>query len=156
MTTLRCNEMVHDEFGVGLHQCTRNAIPTSNYCQQHHDKHYPPEFTAVDTPYRPEIRERVTVSATLKWRAGEGPMIQAKYASKPMAVTSVNITLHSDNPDRPTLGASGDVLKKDGTPSQVASRDRHLSLVDLPEAARKVVQDEITHLLSLLPGGGTR
>lgn len=155
MTTLQCNEMVHDAFGVSLHQCTRNAIPTSNYCQQHHDKHNPAEFTAVDTLYRPEIRERVTVSATLKWRAGEGPTIKPKYAIKPLAVTTVRITIENDF-DRPSLSVSGVRLKKDGTPSQATSSSYYLALDELPEAARKLVQDEVTHLLSLLPDGGAR
>lgn len=154
MTTLQCNEMVSDG-RFSMHQCTRDAIPTSNYCQQHHDKYHPPEFTAVDTPYRPEIRERVTVSATLTWRAGEGPTIKLKYASKPLAVTKVRITVNSDN-DNSSLDVSGVNLKKDGTPSQVTRDSRYITLQDLPETARKIVQDEITHLLSLLPGGGAR
>lgn len=152
MTTLQCNEMVHDDFGAGLHQCTRNAIPTSNYCQQHHDKHHPPEFTAVDTHVRPETSERVTVSAMLKWQAGEGPTIKPKYASKLLAVTSIHITIESDI-DRPSLGASGVRLKKDGTPSQVTSSSHYLALDELPEVARKMVEDEIHRLRSMLPGG---
>ena len=156
MTTLQCNEMVPDAaFLASVHQCTRAAIPTSNYCQQHHDMHYPPKFTAVDTHVRPETetRERVTVSATLKWRAGEGPTLKPKYASKPLAVTTVRITINSDIPDRPMLGVSGVKLKKDGTPSQVTSSDRYTTLDELPEVARKMIEDEIAHLRSMLPGG---
>lgn len=154
MTTLQCNEMVSDG-RFSMHQCTRDAIPTSNYCQQHHDKHNPAEFTAVDTHVRPEIRERVTVSTTLKWRAGEGPTIKTKYALKPMAVTTVHITVNSDS-DKSTLSVGGFTLKKDGTPSRVASSSSYASLDELPGVARKMVQDEIAHLRSLLPSGGAR
>lgn len=152
MTTLQCNEMVTETAGFGIRQCSRDAIEDSNYCQQHHDKRYPPKFTATDHLTEPETRERVTVSATLKWRVGDGPTLKPKHATKPLAITSVRITLDSDD-GRASLGMSGVNLKKDGTASQVTSSSRYLTMDELPDATRELIETEIHRLRSMLPGG---
>lgn len=155
MTALQCNEMVADDFGASLHQCTRNAIPTSNYCQQHHDKHHPPEFTPVPHQTEPSTRERVTARSWMTWEEGAGPQVKLQYGRKSIFIRTLSIEVDTTGPSRASLKAGGSFIKKDGTPAASGS-DGTVILETLPPETRKMVEAEITHLLSLLPGGGAR
>lgn len=147
---MKCIQKVSDDFGVGMHQCTRNRIEGSNYCQQHHDLKNPQEFVPVDFTEEPVLEaSRVRVTGYVNWETGKGPQVKLQYIRKPIFLERLWIELSSDT-ERVYLRASGPWVKKDGKPA-VSGSDGTLRLSDLPEKTRAKVEIEIEHLRGFLP-----
>lgn len=147
---MKCIQKVSNDFGAGMHQCTRDRIDGSEFCQQHHDMHNPREFTPVDYTEEPVLESsRVRVTGGIYWGPGEGPQVKLDYMTKPVFLQRLRIELSSDT-KHVYLRASGPWVKKDGKPA-VSGSDGTVRLDKLPEKTRAKVEAEIEHLRGFLP-----
>lgn len=148
----RCDEMVHNDFGVGSHQCPRSAKEGSTYCGQHHRMHNPEEFVPRQHQAQPEIAKTVvSIDSRLTWTVMDAPTTKETYrGARAIFVTGLKFWA-STSSDRVTIEAVGPVKKADGTAGLVIQTVR-VSDVDkqFAESTALEILQEINRLRDLL------
>ena len=89
----------------------------------------------ADATAEPEVTVRTRVTITLRWPAGVGPIVAPRYRSGRIRLRSLSVGSHG------TAGATGVMVKKDGTDAVAVRSIDHLRREDVPASVIHAVED---------------
>lgn len=123
--------------------CPRNQKPgdPDGLCAQHRaaEERRKAKPKVVDAKTAPAVTTSRTVSATLTWATGQGPVFRAKYRSRDTMWERLTIRVRNGDMSHMDLDGVGRVLRKDNTPGGQREELRYARLEDLPEAVASLL-----------------
>lgn len=129
----RCTKIVHHG-RMGMMQCTNPAKPDDTLCGTHRaaaDRRVAAPRQQEATA-EPTYETTHTVTVTLRWEPGTGPVFRTRYETRDAAWQWIRVAQTGDH--SPEVSGRGTALKKDGTPAQASIEMRFANFTDLPKA----------------------